>query len=448
MRRTSVILAPALLLLVITACSGGVAAPAGDGGPATSLVAVPDAATPTGSADPSDTPEPSGPSDTASASAAEAAPSFALADSDGRIAIVHPDGAARELRDSGWDRRLSLDGTYAVSTALVGPGDTKVAWDAVPAGAVLGATLLPGADMEASATQVGGHLTAFVDRAPAPVEGAIAGAKADTTITLASPDRGIVESYELTGNFVPEAIGSTLRTDGVPAQLFLLEYLPADAPTRYRVRVLDTDTGELGLPLNLRDKLGPRVDQQMAGVTRGQVLASELGLLFTLYRGTSDMPHGHPYAFVHTLDLFDGVWCLEIPAAMRLEELPGALAVAGDRLYVASANGTVGAYDISAIAHPQGSVDMLWVVQLGPVGGREQPAIAAGPDGAVVAFPAMSGLFHVGPDGTVHDPTVFDDGTEAIAVAGVRTYAVGDTWMLPGERPDWLGEVTRLVALS
>ena len=119
----------------------------------------------------------------------------------------------------------------------------------------------------------------------------------------------------------------------------------------------------MSLPVNLRDKLGPRVDQEMAGVSRDQVLARDGGLLFTLYRGTDQMPDGHPYAFVHTLDLFDGVWCLDVPDEMELEHVPGALATYGDLLYVASANGTVGAYSIADLLEPNGPVAMRWVAQ-------------------------------------------------------------------------------------
>lgn len=426
MRRPTFMPAPAILvasLLGLGACS----ATAADGAPATSV-------------------EPT-PSSVVTVPAVIDGPSFVVVDADGRVGVIEADGSARELRDDAWDRVVSLDGSYAVSTVRAPDGGTEVVWDELASGEVLGSMWEAGADMVAAATQVGGHLTALVNRASEPLEGAIAGGREATLITLASPDQGHVAGFKFSGNFVPEAIGSTLRADGVPAQIFLLEYLPADAPTHYRVQVLDTATGQLSLPLNLRDKLGPPVDQEMAGVTRGQVLAEQHGLLFTLYRGTSDMPHGHPYAFVHTLDLFDGVWCLDIPAELQLDELPGALAVAGDRLYVASANGRVGAYDIGDIREPSGSVDMLWVTKLATGGGRGRPAIAAGPDGAVVAFPAMSGLQRVGPDGAVLESTVFDDGTEAIAVADDRAYAVGDAWMLPGERPDWLGEITRLVAL-
>jgi hypothetical protein len=349
------------------------------------------------------------------------------------------------VRDD-WSRRtLGLDGSYAVSTVLVGPGDTKVAWDALPSMEVLGGTVLVGEQLEVAATQVRGHLTALVNPAEELGPEAIAGGRSATSVVIASPEAGEVARYELAGNVVPEAFGTAVRPDGFPAQLFMLEYLPADAPTRYRVRVLDTATGDLALPANLRDKAGPPVDQEMAGVTRGQVLAGDHGLLFTLYRGTSDMPNGHPYAFVHTLDLFDGVWCLDIPAETELEHLDGALATYGDRLYVASANGTVGAYSISDLLNPGGPVEMLWVARVLPERGEDAPVIAAGPDGAVVSWRWMSGFHTVDPDGNVGQSIIGPAGTEAIALHdGSRFVVTEEWWGLPGERPDWLGEVTRL----
>ena len=138
----------------------------------------------------------------------------------------------------------------------------------------------------------------------------------------------------------------------MPDTVYLLEYLPAEAPTHYRVRVLHTSTGEVGLPVNLRDKSTP-VDAEMAGISRTQVVSGhDDGLLFTLYRGVAGEGDRHGYAFVHTLGFAGGVWCLDIAPEMELDRLPGALVVAGDRLVVASANGTIGSYDIARGARP------------------------------------------------------------------------------------------------
>ena len=166
--------------------------------------------------------------------------------------------------------------------------------------------------------------------------------------------------------------------------MYLLEYLPADAPTHYRVRVLYTATGEVGLPVNLRDK-ATEVDAEMAGISRTQVVSGhDGGLLFTLYRGVAGEGDRHGYAFVHTLGFAGGVWCLDIAPEMELDTQPGALVVAGDRLVVASANGTVGSYDIAAVLDPTRQPVMDVVSQyLHPEG---EPVLAATDDRVWVAW--------------------------------------------------------------
>jgi hypothetical protein len=446
MRRTLTILA----LLATSGCSASSAASADPTAvdPARSLVTLPEATAPTVPAgvtvaDVVTTTTPAG-----SLRHPPAGASFVVVDADGRIVVIDSDGTATPVRDDGWQRTLSLDGTYAVSTTLSDGGDTTVAWDALPSTEAVGDAMFVDEQLEVAATQVAGHLVAMVDPAGPVAAGTIAGGRASTTVVIASPERGELARYELDGNLVPEALGTEHRADGLPAMVFMLEYLPAEAPTRYRVRVLDTVTGVLSLPANLRDKLGPRVDQEMAGVTRGQVLSGAHGLLFTLYRGTSDMPDGHPYAFVHTLGLYDGVWCLDIPAEMELDRVPGSLATHGDRLYVASANGTVGAYSIDDLLNPTGPVEMLWVERAVVAGGSAAPAIAADEDGVVMAWPGVSGFTSVGPDGTVDALIVGPADVEAIALHDRIRVAIADSWWdLPGERPAWIGPVTRLVAI-
>ena len=138
------------------------------------------------------------------------------------------------------------------------------------------------------------------------------------------------------------------RGSELPIGVFVIEYLDTNT---YRVRVIDTATGELGLPLNLRDK-SQTVDEVMTAVSRTAVFEPTNQLLFTLYqdarRGWRRRWLVHPHAR-------PGQWCL-VPR--RAEELgladnPGALAVSpdGSRLFAASSIGGVAGYSVSDITH-------------------------------------------------------------------------------------------------
>jgi hypothetical protein len=372
-----------------------------------------------------------------------------LVGSTGAIGLVDPvAGTVTRLRDEHWSHRVSLDRTYAVSTVVVGPGDTKVAWDSLPSGDVLGGTVLRGDDYRATATQVDGTLTAFVDAAEPVVDGHLAGAHAQSTIVLASP-AGEQWRTTLAGNYVPEAFSRATDPAGMPSEVYLLEYFPATAPTFYRVRVLSTATGEVALPLNLRNKV-QQVDERMAGISRSQVVASDHGLLFTLYRGTIDgTPDGDPYAFVHTLDFEGGVWCLDVDPSLALDVLPGSLAVGGDRLYVASANGLVGSFPIPSITDGDLSPFMDWTTRVSP-GDDDAPPIAANADGVYVAPPGITGsIAHVLPSSEAAAPGLLKM-PPATALAlddNGDLMAIGDDWSTIGVDtvPDWLGEVTAIV---
>jgi len=193
----------------------------------------------------------------------------------------------------------------------------------------------------------------------------------------------------------------------------------------------------------------------MAGISRTQVVSGhDGGLVFTLYRGVAGEGDRHGYAFVHTLGLAGGVWCLDIAPEMELDTQPGALVVAGDRLVVASANGTVGKYDIAAVVdptrqpimdvvrhylHPEGQPvlaaidDRVWVawrnllyeldattlemVAFEPhrVAGTVS-ALAATNDGLVLAY--TDGTIELG-DGVTVDVSPGNDGNDAAAIVAV-----------------------------
>lgn len=143
-------------------------------------------------------------------------------------------------------------------------------------------------------------------------------ARRSTTIVFAN-GKGELYRHELKGVVEPDAFTS----DG--AGLFVLEWLPATAPDRYRVRHLSVATGEL-TPLYTRDKLPvpAGAEEEMRGEGRVGVPSPDRKVLYTLYthqpghQHTRDLlaarPNSHVHAFVHTLHLEQGwAYCVDLP---------------------------------------------------------------------------------------------------------------------------------------
>ncbi len=135
------------------------------------------------------------------------------------------------------------------------------------------------------------------------------------------------ETITLQGNYEPEAFS----TDG--RSLFVLQYLPARAPTSYRVRRLDLASERIFGVYTADGDL----QESMRGTARIQALSPDDRRLYTLY---SLRAQGERYAFVHVLSL-DGLWahCIDLPREFGAAiERTTALTVApdGKRLYVAS----------------------------------------------------------------------------------------------------------------
>ncbi|MEU4220202.1 hypothetical protein, partial [Actinoplanes sp. NPDC026623] len=124
--------------------------------------------------------------------------------------------------------------------------------------------------------------------------------------------------YDLEGVVEPDAF----NLDGTG--LFVLEWLPPQAPEKYRVRLLDLDSGALH-PLYTRDKVPvpAGAEEEMRGEGRQAVLSPSRQVLYTLYthqpghRHTRDLIAGRPgnvHAFVHVLHLAQGwAYCLDLP---------------------------------------------------------------------------------------------------------------------------------------
>jgi DNA-binding beta-propeller fold protein YncE len=141
------------------------------------------------------------------------------------------------------------------------------------------------------------------------------------------------EQFRLRGNFEPEAFS----TDG--SQLFLLEYIPALAPSKYRVRRLFLDKEKV-MPIG---RLKTAAPNQMQGTGRAQVYSPWGDELYTLYTQQSSAGHGETafsgnHAFVHLLNL-EGSWthCIDLPHTFgHGDATASALTVSpdGSRLYV------------------------------------------------------------------------------------------------------------------
>lgn len=453
----------AVALLAVTACS--TSSPSPDAGDAAGGPAGADATTDTLPGVDDLAPPESVSSKQSSGEPTKQPASFApvVAAVDGPIALIGSDGHLVAVRDGEvddtwrkWQAHVSPDRSMAVMSIQPEVArrldTTRLAWAGLPDGELADELELPG-PLAVDAVADGGQFVGLTTFAGVRADGDIAGPKTSTDLVIADRD-GVVHRTSLDGNFVAEAFGRRIEA-GLPAQVFLLEYVPAEAPRFYRVRVYSTATGEVSLPLNLRDK-SQQVDERMAGLSRSQVHADDEGLLFTLYRGTIDgTPDGEPYAFVHTLDLADGVWCLDVSPELELDRLPGSLAVADDRLYVASANGKVGSFDVPSISDPDRSPTMDWVVEVG-VPGAGAPAVPAAPPLVADADGVVLGV----QDGSQRLVRISSTGERAgmyvtpgwlptaLGRAGDELVAVGPGWTTFGDLdlPDWFGSAVAVIA--
>lgn len=377
---------------------------------------------------------------------------MAVVDTDGQLGVVDRGGEVPNTWIK-WSALVAPDATQAVLTLPPNTvrtlASTKIAWVSLPDGDQSGDLDVEGIIAEATATSLDGDLVALTTLADDPTGEAIAGGRDGTDIVIASREAGVLYKTSLDGNFMAEAFSQQLTAQGVPAQVFLLEYLPAEAPTYYQVRVLATETGEVSPPLNLRDK-SETLDQQMAGYLRSHVVANDHGLLFTLYIGTDQPDERHPHAFVHTLDFADGVWCLDIDPRLDLTNVAGSLAVGGNRLYVASANGWVGSFLIPSITDPNQSPTMDWTAQI-TAPGPAAPVITADHDGVYISSGEdHNELVHLRPDGTENAPIPLPGPSpQAVLMAPNRdVIAIGDDWTTVTDtfqRPEWLDDISQLI---
>lgn len=164
-----------------------------------------------------------------------------------------------------------------------------------------------------------------------------------TRLTVAEPGgSGAPLSFDLDGNFEPEAFSTNDR------RLFMIEYIPALAPERYRVRILNLASGSVR-PIGRLKSFAPG---QMRGTGRMQVLDPSGEQLYTLYTqqgpnyahgAPADHDGGNGHAFVHVLSLAEA-WahCIDLPHPFGTgKATASALAISPDgwNLYVSDWSG-------------------------------------------------------------------------------------------------------------
>jgi hypothetical protein len=337
---------------------------------------------------------------------------------------------------------MSPTGRVVVSASYMG-GRTMVEWHQVHNDEI-GAPVMIDGDFRPAAVAQDGKLVAL-----------ISSAGTSTTVVLATPSKGEVRRWTFDSVLVPEAFANAFEAPGgLPMGVFVIEYLAKDT---YRVRVIDTVTGELGLPLNLRDK-GQTVDEVMTAVSRTAVFDPDNQLLFTLYQDATEGGE-NVGSFIHTLGLFNGVWCLDVPKELGLADHPGALAINpnGSRLFAASSTGGVAGYNVSDITNF--GPEMPEARTVTALGGSAQ-RVAVGASGNQVVVALGGSLFRLDPatlavtdsftwDMDIEALTVLDDGSVVIVGTGRMTLVSPDDQIL-AERPvpGDLGEFTRVAAVD
>jgi hypothetical protein len=383
-----------------------------------------------------------------------------LTSATGDVAMVGSDHAdARVVGVVSPSQRVVVSGSPSANGTLI-------EWRSTRTGEVTSSTEIAGA-FRPVAIDTTDKVVALIDGDPNDHS------RPSTAVVLADASQGERRRWTIAGAVVPEAFANFVTdiATGLPAGVFAIEYL--DQST-YRVRVIDTTSGALGLPLNLRSK-GETVDQVMTAVSRTAVFDPMNQLLFTLYQGQATENGEQEGAFIHTLGLVNGVWCLDVPTALGLADHPGALAVSPDgaRLYAASSTGGVAAYVVADITESPDMPTARTVVDYGTsipgvaVAAQSEADLGRGSDRVTIAASNREVVVARGSDIIFLDPvslelrshitwdmdveavTVLRDGTIVIAGTGRMTMISPDHQRLLDERTLPIeGEITRLAVVG
>jgi outer membrane protein assembly factor BamB len=253
----------------------------------------------------------------------------------GGLALVRPQSDSGAVRLS--DAVPSIDWSAVVRATPEGMDTRVVALDA-SSGSRLWAQEVAG-NLEVKVASAGARIVALGkprrgDRYPP--------GRASTTFVLTGDREQEPRTITLRGNFEPEAFSTDRKS------LFVVQYLPAKAPTRYRVRRLDLRSERVVGVYTVDAEL----QQSMQGTARVQASSPDGRRLYTMY--SHEGADGTLRAFIHVLSL-DELWahCIDLPSDFGSSpEQAIALSVAPDgrRLLVANAaTGSVAEVDTEAL---------------------------------------------------------------------------------------------------
>jgi hypothetical protein len=212
-------------------------------------------------------------------------------------------------------------------TEAVRDGSTAIATLDAATGDVVATASVPG-ELDVRIASGSGERLALMEPLPPGIDAWTPVPRATTSIVVADPT-GEVEprTYDLRGNFEPEAFSLD------DARMFLIEYLPAEAPQAYRVRSLDLATGRV---TSVAGRFKTPA-QRMPGIRLRQVFAPNGTQLYTLYSsrspgyapgyetsgsygygaGEDTWSEGDIVTFVHVLNLRNGwAYCVGMPKAL------------------------------------------------------------------------------------------------------------------------------------
>lgn len=362
---------------------------------------------------------------------------------DTAVALVAADGTTRLVASPAV---ATPDGRTVVRADTVGDR-TTVRWLDGRTGVPDAVVNVPG-HFRPAVVAADGHAVALVDgdvTTPTRDPRLIAPGRDSTTIAIAHRDGRATTVDTMAANVVPEAFTGW-------GGLALVEYLPAIAPERYRVRIYDVEQRGVSLPSSWTEK-GVTVDEEMRGYQRTHAAASDGTALYTLY---SQPVGGAGHAFVHALSLeIAGVYCLDLPESAGLGSHPGAVALSPDNrtLYVLSATGALVEVAVGQVAQTAPTVTRQ--LDLGVDADRPTPVLAVDDttvhaivgttlltvDRATARITARAPL-----DGTVTALRATPDGLQLVDRAGVAV-RTGDGTELTRTKltlPDGFGPVRAL----